>query len=83
MIIWYVVKEKILNCLIEVNLMQYIMTFFWSFLLVTMLNYVVSSVLGVTFDFASGAIISLVFSVLVIIIAAIIPNEPVADADHH
>lgn len=67
------------------NLMQYIITFFWSFLLVTMLNYVVSSVLGVNFDFMNGLIVSLVFSVLVIIIAAVIPNEstPEVEAEHH
>ena len=47
-----------------------------------MLNYVVSSVLGVPFDFVAGAIISVVVSILVFIIAAIIPNEPVAQ-DHH
>lgn len=65
--------------------MQYIITFFWSFLLVTMLNYVVSSVLGVNFDFMNGVIVSLVFSVLVIIIAAVIPNEstPEVEAEHH
>ena len=63
--------------------MQYIITFFWSFLLVTMLNYVVSSVLGVDFNFVAGAVISLVFSVFILIIAAVIPNEPVAEADHH
>lgn len=67
------------------NLMQYIITFFWSFLLVSMLNYVVSSVLSVDFNFMNGVIVSLVFSVLVIIIAAIIPNEstPEAEAEHH
>ena len=65
--------------------MQYIITFFWSFLLVTMLNYVVSSVLGVSFDFMNGVIVYLVFSVLVIIIAAVIPNEstPEVEAEHH
>ena len=65
--------------------MQYIITFFWSFLLVSMLNYVVSSVLSVEFNFMNGVIVSLVFSVLVIIIAAIIPNEstPEAEAEHH
>ncbi|AMO84443.1 YjzD family protein [Solibacillus sp. FSL W7-1472] len=65
--------------------MQYIITFFWSFLLVSMLNYVVSSVLSVDFNFMNGVIVSLVFSVLVIIIAAIIPNEstPEAEAEHH
>lgn len=65
--------------------MQYIITFFWSFLLVSMLNYVVSSVLSVEFNFMNGVIVSLVFSVLVIIIAAIIPNEstPETEAEHH
>lgn len=64
--------------------MQYIATFVWSFLLVSMLNYVVSSVLGVPFDFQVGAILSVVFSVLIFVIGAIIPNEPTPDAaDHH
>ncbi len=63
--------------------MQYIMTFIWSFLLVTMLNYVVSSVLATTFDFVTGAIISVIFAVLVLIVGAIIPNEPTPEADHH
>lgn len=63
--------------------MQYIITFLWSFLLITMLNYVVSSVLDVKFVFMTGVIISVVFSVIVFIIAALIPNEPVAHADHH
>ncbi|EON73457.1 YjzD family protein [Lysinibacillus sphaericus] len=64
--------------------MQYIVTFVWSFLLVSMLNYVVSSVLGVPFDFQTGAIISVVFSVLIFVIGAIIPNEPTPEAaDHH
>ena len=64
--------------------MQYIATFVWSFLLISMLNYVVSSVLGVPFDFQVGAILSVVFSVLIFVIGAIIPNEPTPDAaDHH
>lgn len=65
--------------------MQYIITFFWSVLLVSMLNYVVSSVMNVDFNFMNGVIISLAFSVLVIIIAAVIPNEstPDAEAEHH
>lgn len=59
------------------------MTLVWSFLLVTMLNYVVSSVLDADFNFATGAIISVIFTVLVFIISAIIPNEPTPDAEHH
>lgn len=64
--------------------MQYIVTFVWSFLLVSMLNYVVSSVLGAHFNFQTGVIVSVVFSVLIFVIGAIIPNEPTPDAvDHH
>ncbi|WP_332650350.1 YjzD family protein [Lysinibacillus sp. 54212] len=63
--------------------MQYIMTFFWSFLLISMLNYVVSSVMNVDFNFVTGVIVSVAFSVFVLVIAAIIPDGPVADADHH
>jgi len=49
-----------------------------------MLNYVVSSVLGAPFDFKSGAIVSVVFSILIFIIGAILPNEPTPEAtDHH
>ena len=59
------------------------MTFLWSFLLVTLLNYVVSSVLGVPFDFVAGAIVSVAFGIVVLIIASILPNEPVAETDHH
>lgn len=66
------------------KLMQYIVTFIWSFLLVSMLNYVVSAVIGVPFDFQTGAILSVVFSVLIFVIGAIIPNEPTPEAaDHH
>ena len=64
--------------------MQYIVTFIWSFLLVSMLNYVVSAVIDVPFDFQTGAIISVVFSVLIFVIGAVIPNEPTPEAaDHH
>ena len=63
--------------------MQYIITFVWSFLLITMLNYVVSSVLNVPFDFMTGVIVAVAFAVLVLIITAIIPNEPAEQAGHH
>lgn len=63
--------------------MKYIMTFVWSFLLVSMLNYVVSSVLGAPFDFQIGAIVSVVFTVLIFILGAVIPNDPIPEADHH
>lgn len=64
--------------------MQYIATFVWSFILVSMLNYVVSSVIDVPFDLQVGAILSVVFAVLIFVIGAIIPNESTPEAaDHH
>ena len=62
--------------------MQYIMTVFWSVVLVTMLNYVVSSVQNVEFVFMNGIIMSIPVTIMVLIIAAIIPDEPVAKAHH-
>lgn len=59
--------------------MQYIMTFIWSFLLVTMLNYVVSSINDVPFEFGLGVIVSVVLSVLVFIVSAVLPSESTPD----
>lgn len=65
------------------KLMQYIMSFIWSFMLISMLTYVVSSVLGAHYSFTNGAIISVIFAVLILIVTAIIPNEPTPDDAHH
>jgi hypothetical protein len=43
-----------------------------------MLSYVVSSMSGATFDFVSGAIVSVGVTVLIFIASAVIPNEPVS-----
>jgi len=59
--------------------MRYISTFVWAFLLVTMLNYVVGSIANVPFDFATGAIISVIFTVLVTLLGESIPEGPVSD----
>ncbi|MDN4606856.1 DUF2929 family protein [Sporosarcina highlanderae] len=60
--------------------MKYIMTFFWSFLLVTMLNYVAGSIAGIaSFDFMTGLIASVVLSVIVIVMTSAIPDGEVAD----
>lgn len=59
--------------------MQYIGTFFWSALLISTLNYVVSAVQNVEFNFMLGIYISLVVSVLIFIIGAIIPDSPAAE----
>ena len=62
--------------------MKFIMTFIWSFLLVSTLNYVVSSVADVPFNFQLGAILSLVFAALIFVITTIIPDEPVVHENH-
>lgn len=56
--------------------MQFIGTFFWSALLITTLNYVVSAVQNVDFNFMVGIYMSLVVSVLIFIISSIIPESP-------
>ncbi|WP_203332410.1 DUF2929 family protein [Planococcus beigongshangi] len=56
--------------------MQFIGTFFWSALLITTLNYVVSAVQNVDFNLMTGLYMSLVVSVLVFVISAIIPESP-------
>ncbi|AQU80037.1 YjzD family protein [Planococcus faecalis] len=55
--------------------MQYIGTFFWSFLLISLVNYVVSAVQNVPFDFMVGVYISIVFSILIFVMVAVIPSE--------
>jgi hypothetical protein len=60
--------------------MSYFWTLFWTFLLVQMLNYVVTSMTGATFDFVTGSILAVIVTVLLFVVSAIIPNDPV---DHH
>jgi hypothetical protein len=60
--------------------MRFFWTFFWTFLLVQMLNYVVTSMSGTTYDFMTGTIIAVAATVLIIVVSFIIPNDP---ADHH
>ncbi|WP_210364583.1 YjzD family protein [Bacillus sp. REN3] len=56
--------------------MQYFWTFFWTFLLVQMLNYVAGSMLGVPFDFATGSILGVVATIIILVVPSILPNEP-------
>ncbi|MGM7636198.1 YjzD family protein [Bacillus sp. Hm123] len=60
--------------------MQYIMTFFWSFLLIQMLSYVVGSMVGAEFTWLPGTIISIIVAILLFVISALVPNDPV---EHH
>jgi predicted PurR-regulated permease PerM len=59
--------------------MQYIGTFIWSFLLISLLNYVVSAVQNVPYDFMLGVYMSVAVSFLIFIAGALIPEQPVAD----
>lgn len=63
--------------------MRYTWTFFWVFLLIHMTTYVVSSMGGAAYDFMQATIISVIATIFVYIVAAIIPNEPVEDSHQH
>ena len=55
------------------------MTFLWSLLLVSLLNYVVGAIANVDFNFLAGVVVSLFLSVLVIVLGESIPDGPVSD----
>lgn len=61
----------------EVNKMKFFFTFFWTFLLVQMATYVVSSMNGSPFNFVIGSIVAVAVTLLLFIITSIIPNEEV------
>ncbi|MBV7508533.1 YjzD family protein [Bacillus sp. sid0103] len=59
--------------------MRFFWTLFWSFLLVQMLTYVVSSMTsGAEYDFVTGTIAAVGVTILIYVITALIPNEPVS-----
>ena len=62
--------------------MRYLVTFFWSFLLMQMITYVVSSMAGAGYSFTTGVIISVIVSLLVFVLTAILPNEEPAESHH-
>jgi hypothetical protein len=66
--------------IVEVIYMRYFWTLLWTFLLVQMLSYVVTSMTGSTYDFMTGTIIAVIATILIVIVSFIIPNEP---ADNH
>ena len=59
--------------------MKYVMTFFWSFCLISMLNYVSGAIANLPFDFMPGVYVSLVVSVIVILLAESFPEGEIAD----
>ncbi|AMW98201.1 YjzD family protein [Rummeliibacillus sp. G93] len=66
--------------------MKYIMLVIWSALLVSTLNYVVSSINNVPLDgpaFTKGLWISLIISVLILIMDAVIPKDSPKEIGQH
>ena len=57
--------------------MRYIVTFIWVFLLMQMVTYVVSSMIGVDYSFQTGAVLSIPITIIVSLLPLVIPNEPV------
>ena len=55
------------------------MTFVWSFDLVSMLNYVSRAIANVPFDIASGAIVSVIIAVLIVIIGESFQEKSVSN----
>ncbi|MCH1625877.1 YjzD family protein [Fredinandcohnia quinoae] len=62
--------------------MRYIWTIIWTFLLIQMSAYVIGSMQSATYSFKTVSIVSLVVVVLIFIIGALIPDEPVENAQH-
>lgn len=56
--------------------MKYFWTLFWTFALVQMSTYVGSSMIGTEYDFITGSILGIIATILILIVPAIIPNEP-------
>ncbi|TDL95447.1 DUF2929 family protein [Macrococcus brunensis] len=63
--------------------MHYIMTFVWAFILVHMINFVLMSLGGGNeLHLMTANVMAVVFAVLALIVAALIPNDPIP-TDHH
>ncbi|MCK1992863.1 YjzD family protein [Peribacillus muralis] len=63
--------------------MRYAWAIFWTFILVHMTVYVVSSMMGVSYDAAQGTILGIAASILILIIPAVLPAGPTEDTQQH
>jgi len=63
--------------------MRFFWTFFWTFLLIHMASYVVNSMTGGHYDFMVATVLAVIATVVIFIIAELIPSEPVPNHDHH
>ncbi|MCM3595253.1 MULTISPECIES: YjzD family protein [Bacillaceae] len=55
--------------------MRYFWTFFWTFLLMQMMAYVVSSMTGVAYNFVTASILAVVATVLILILGEVVPDR--------
>lgn len=62
--------------------MRYFMTLFWTLILVHMLTYVVSNMIGVSYDFTTATILAIGATILILMVPALLPNDPVEKTDH-
>lgn len=63
--------------------MKYFWTLFWTFLLVQMLTYVVSSMVGVAFDYKVASIIAIPATILIYLVPMVLPNDPAGHDGAH
>ncbi|OCA84273.1 DUF2929 domain-containing protein [Bacillus sp. FJAT-27225] len=62
--------------------MKYFWTFFWVILLVEMLSYVVTSMIGAAFDFKNAAVVGVITAAIISIAPVLLPNDPVEHQNH-
>ena len=67
----------------EVKSMRYFWAIFWAFLLMQILTYVDSSMVGAAFDPMTGTILGVGSVILIFIISAVLPSEPDGDKTAH
>lgn len=56
--------------------MRYILTFIWTFLLINMTMYVGGSMIGADYNLQTATILSVIVTILMYIIPAILPPQP-------
>jgi hypothetical protein len=66
----------------EVNSVRYILTLFWTALLMFMLTYVVSSMVGVAFSLQTSLILGVIATILIYIIPFVLPQPAKQDEAH-
>ena len=57
--------------------MRFFWTLVWALLLVNMISYVIASMQGDTYNFVIASGVAVVFTVIVSLIGAVLPNDPV------